>query len=178
MSPLDRRYRRLLAWYPIGHRREYGSEMLGVLMAGSSPGQRWPRPGEALDVVWSAVRARFGRSGAGRAGSAWYDAAMSGATREDAGLASGLINTTAQVGAALGLAVLATLAASRGEHLASAGTSAAEALIGGYHLAFWVGAAVVVAAIAVALTVMRPERQPAGATAEPERDRELVGADA
>ena len=50
--------------------------------------------------------------------------AMSGATPSDAGLASGLVNTTAQVGGALGLAVLATLSASRTEHLAAGGQAA------------------------------------------------------
>ena len=70
--------------------------------------------------------------------------AMTGATPEDAGLASGLVNTTAQVGGALGLAVLATLvgvaharADARGE------PRHAAALTGGYHLAFWIAAALV-----------------------------------
>ena len=85
--------------------------------------------------------------------------AMSGADEADAGLASGLFNTTQQIGMALGVAVLSTLAASRTESLTAAGRSTAEALTGGYHLAFAVGTALVLAALAVAFTVLRPARK-------------------
>jgi EmrB/QacA subfamily drug resistance transporter len=80
--------------------------------------------------------------------------AMSGATTEDAGLASGLVNTTVQVGGALGLAVLATLASTGSDHLIAHGSNQAAALTSGYHLAFLIGAALVVAAIVVAMTVL------------------------
>jgi EmrB/QacA subfamily drug resistance transporter len=97
--------------------------------------------------------------GAGVCFPALMTLAMSGATQSDAGLASGLVNTTAQVGGALGLAVLATLSATRSESLIENGDFTASALTGGYHLAFLIGAGLVVVAIAVAVTVLKPERQ-------------------
>jgi EmrB/QacA subfamily drug resistance transporter len=103
--------------------------------------------------------------GAGLCFPALMTLAMSGATPSDAGLASGLVNTTAQVGGALGLAVLATLSASRSEGLAEQGESAAAALTGGYQLAFLIGAVLVGAAIVVAAAVL--ERTPKPAAARP-----------
>src|SRR6266508_2113296 len=87
--------------------------------------------------------------------------AMSGVTPSESGLASGLVNTTAQVGGALGLAVLATLAATRTGGLLAHGDSAAAALTGGSRLAFLIGAGLIVAAVAVALTVRPPDHDPA-----------------
>ena len=95
--------------------------------------------------------------GAGLAFPSLMTLAMSGATPEDAGLASGLINTTAQVGGALGLAVLATLATSRTDDLLAAGEPALEAITSGYRLAFALGAVLIGVAIAVAVAILRPE---------------------
>jgi EmrB/QacA subfamily drug resistance transporter len=111
-------------------------------------------------------------TGAGLSFPSLMTLAMSGATRDDSGLASGLVNTTLQVGGALGLAVLATLSTTRTDSLAAGGDSAASALTGGFHLAFMIGAVLVAAAIGVALTVLRPEAVAADeddAVAEDER---------
>jgi EmrB/QacA subfamily drug resistance transporter len=81
--------------------------------------------------------------------------AMSDARPSDAGLASGLLNTSGQVGGALGLAVLATLAGARTLNLVDHGSSSAAALAGGYHLAWLVGAGTVVITIALAMSVLR-----------------------
>jgi MFS family permease len=95
--------------------------------------------------------------------------AMTGADMQDTGLASGLINSTVQVGGAIGLAVLATLSTGRTEDLRAAGEGAASALTGGFHLAFLIGGALVGAALVAAVTVLRSERP------EPEAQAEATG---
>ncbi|NUT42486.1 MAG: MFS transporter [Thermoactinospora sp.] len=92
---------------------------------------------------------------------------MSAARADDAGLASGLFNTTQQIGMALGVAVLSTLAASRTGELLSGGASQAAALTGGYRLAFGIAAALLLAALVVALAVLRSPRRAAEAEQAP-----------
>ncbi len=94
--------------------------------------------------------------------------AMSGATPSDSGLASGLINTSVQVGGAIGLAALATLASERTDVLRAGGHSVDAALNGGFHLAYLIGAGLVAVAIVAALSVLR-SGSPAAATHGPER---------
>jgi EmrB/QacA subfamily drug resistance transporter len=105
--------------------------------------------------------------GAGLTFAPMMSIAMSTATPEDSGLLSGLVNTTQQVGAALGLAILATLASSRTESLLAGGDAAPAALTGGYTLAFTIASGFIVAAIAIAVVVLKPEHATAS---EPARE--------
>jgi EmrB/QacA subfamily drug resistance transporter len=93
--------------------------------------------------------------------------AMADAAPDDAGLASGILNTTGQVGGALGLAVLATVAASHSITLLHNGAEASVALAGGYHFAWFVGAATVLVTLAIAVVMLRTPRSVVGAECEP-----------
>ncbi|MFE9440130.1 MFS transporter [Streptomyces sp. NPDC006602] len=84
--------------------------------------------------------------------------AMSGAREEDAGVASGLFNTTQVVGGSLGLAVLSVLAASRTEGLLDGGGELVAATAEGYQLAFRVATVIAVGALVLAAAVLRPRR--------------------
>jgi hypothetical protein len=70
-------------------------------------------------------------------------------------LASGLLNTTGQVGGALGLAVLATVAGARTIDLIHNGANATAALAGGYHLAWLVGSGTIAITLALTITLLR-----------------------
>lgn len=96
--------------------------------------------------------------GMGVAFPALMSVAMADATPADAGLASGLVGTTAQAGAAVGLAVLATLSAGRAQGLLDRGFPERAALTSGYQLAFAVAGGLLVAATILASTVLRPSR--------------------
>jgi len=109
--------------------------------------------------------------GAGTAFNPVLLAAMSDVKPSEAGLASGVVNTSFMMGGALGLAVLASLAASRTDTLQAAGDSSLVALTGGYHLAFLVGAVFAATGAALGAVLLRsgaevPEEGEAAAAAE------------
>ena len=138
---------------------------LVLLMAGLALFSRAPVDGDYVaDILPTMVL--FG-IGAGMSFPALMTLAMSNASPSDAGLASGLVNTTQQVGGALGLAVLATLATTRTDGLLADGDGRAAALTGGYQLAFAVGAVLLAGAIVLAAVVLKPVAAPQGEAEHP-----------
>lgn len=101
--------------------------------------------------------------GAGVAVNPLLLAAMSEVGPADSGLASGVVNTSFMMGGSLGLALLASLAAARTQMLEQAGAQAANALNGGYQVAFAVGAVFALTAAALAATLLRGARHAPGA---------------
>jgi EmrB/QacA subfamily drug resistance transporter len=139
---------------------------MGLVAVGLALFARAPVDGNFLvDVLPSMIVLGIG---VGMAMNPVLMAAMSDVEPSESGLASGVVNTAFMMGGALGLAVLASLAARRTGSLTGQGQSAVAALNGGYHLAFVVGAAfaVVAAALAAGLLRTRPIAAPAHAEGE------------
>ena len=139
---------------------------LGLASVGLLLFARAPVDGTFLvDVLPSMILLGFG---AGMAFNPVLLAAMSDVDPTEAGLASGIVNTSFMMGGALGLAVLASLAASRTDTLLASGDGQVVALNGGYHVAFLAGALFAAAAAAIGGTLLRPGEMPAEFDAEPE----------
>ncbi|RKF26758.1 MFS transporter [Micromonospora globbae] len=128
---------------------------------------RLPADGAYLTDVLPAMLV-FGAAG-GLVLPAVTTAAMAGAGDAETGLASGLANTTQQIGGAFGLAALATLAAGRTAGLRARGWDETAALAAGYRTAFAVAAGLVVAALLVAATTLRRTPARGRGVAEPAR---------
>ena len=132
---------------------------LGLAAAGLLLFVRAPVGGSFLvDVLPSMILLGFG---AGMAFNPVLLAAMSDVDPTESGLASGIVNTSFMMGGALGLAVLASLAASRTSSLRASGDGPLAALVGGYHAAFLVGALFAVAAAALGAALLRTRHQAA-----------------
>jgi hypothetical protein len=84
-------------------------------------------------------------------------AALAGVSQAEAGIASGLINTSQQIGGAVGIALLSTIAITRTENEVAAGTAVPQAMTSGFQLAFWVGTGIAVAGVVAALALIRQE---------------------
>jgi len=84
-------------------------------------------------------------------------AALAGVQEKDAGLASGLINTSQQIGGALGIAVLSAVAIAQTDSAVSSGEAVPQALTSGFQAAFWVGAGVAAAGVVASLVLIRKE---------------------
>ena len=104
-------------------------------------------------------------------------AAVSEASDSDAGLASGVVTTAQQVGGALGLAVLVSIATARTSSLLASGHTPATAQLGGSHLAFGVGAGLLgIGALVASALIGRfePEASPTPKPITPAEDQEEV----
>jgi EmrB/QacA subfamily drug resistance transporter len=141
---------------------------LTTLVAGLALFAAAIQPGTAYFPALFAAYALIG-VGAGTAFMTLVTLALADVPARDAGIASGLVNVSVQISAALGLAVLGTIAASHTSALSAAGHTATQALSGGYQLAFVVAAACVAAALlATVLWVRAPREHAARVTAEAE----------
>jgi EmrB/QacA subfamily drug resistance transporter len=103
-------------------------------------------------------------------------AALAGVQTKDAGLASGLINTSQQIGGALGIAVLSSVAVAHTTDATKAGDAVPQALTSGFQAAFWVGAGVAFLGVVASLVLIRKEELAAAPAGEEEREAYAMAA--
>ena len=94
-------------------------------------------------------------------------AALAGVQPSEAGLASGLINTSQQIGGALGIAALSAVATTTTADAVASGTQVSDALVDGFHAAFWGGTIVAIAGVVLSLALIRRDELEGDHAAEP-----------
>jgi len=138
--------------------------VMALGMAMIAVGILWAAQAPAHGHFWSALAGPFFVAGAGTA-FAFIPVSiggLSGVTEQEAGLASGLLNTSQQLGGAIGVAIASTVAATRLGTLLSQGKPASVALTGGFHWALWVCGAIALLALPTTATLMRRKGAQAG----------------
>jgi MFS family permease len=132
--------------------------VFGMALIGA--GILWAAQAPARGHFWTDLAGPFFISGMGTAFSfiPISIGALSGVTQRDAGVASGLLNTTQNLGGAIGVAIASSVAAGRTHTLVRDGYATAAALTGGFHLAMWVCGLTGLAAIPVAFILIRRTR--------------------
>ena len=103
-------------------------------------------------------------------------AALAGVPAKEAGIASGLINTSQQIGGALGIAVLSSVAVAHTTSATKAGDAVPQALTSGFQAAFWAGAGIALVGVVAALTLIRKDELAAAPTYEAEQELALEAA--
>ncbi len=103
-------------------------------------------------------------------------AALAGVQQREAGLASGLLNTSQQIGGAVGIALLSSIAVSTTQGKLGAGTAVPDALVSGFQAAFWVGAAIAAVGFLAALVLVRDDELAPAPLLEPEPEVEPAAA--
>ena len=146
---------------------------LAVLVVGLSVFAVALQPGTAYFPELALAFALIG-VGAGMSFMTLVTLALADVAPSDAGIASGIVNVSTQISAAIGLAVLGTIAATRTSSLGDRGDTAVQALSGGYQLAFIVAAGCVAAALVASILWVRSPRPQEAVEAEPEIELELA----
>ena len=144
--------------------------VMAVGMALIAGGILWATQVPVQGHFWSALAGPFFVAGAGTA-FAFVPisiAGLTGVVRQEAGLASGLLNTSQQLGGAIGIAIASTVAATHLKTLLGEGLTPSAALTGGFHWALWVCGIIAVLALPATATLIRRKKSPRGRKPVPE----------
>jgi EmrB/QacA subfamily drug resistance transporter len=148
----------------------------GMILIGA--GILWATQAPVHGQFWAHLAGPFLVTGAGTAFTfiPVSIGALAGVTEGDAGVASGLLNTSQQIGGAIGIAVASTVAATRSQHLLSLGHPAAAALTGGFQWALWVSGLTALAAVPVTFLLIRRKELAQAVMTSTSTDRPVTAA--